>query len=207
MRAKPGGFNRELARLPYGESRPVTGSRQVVTHFHRITFVRMLGNLLAVLVVIGVLGAVLSPTGCSRPQTPREVVTARSLFQVLTKYASDHGGSFPEAVDESFLDECIHLGYITENERGSCIIKDAPVGSTGFFYIKGQRQTMRGSNLLAISEQPILDQDYGPRYVTLTLSGRAEAMSFDDLVPYLAYVVRQNARRDMDAQKSTQSQQ
>ncbi len=158
------------------------------------------------IVVIVVLVITLSPSGHYRPFAT-EVATAKSLFNALTSYASDHEGRFPETADGEFLDECIILGYLTESDWPSCTLKGAPEGSTGFFYIKGQSQINRLSNLIAISDQPIFDPKGVPYYITLTIVGKAEAMTYDDLVPILAQTIRQKAERDMRAITVDQSQQ
>jgi len=156
--------------------------------------------------VIVVLVITLSPSGHYWPFAT-EVATARSLFNALSNYASDHEGRFPETADGEFLDECIRLGYLTESDWTSCTLKGAPPGSTGFLYIKGQSQAARGSNLIAISEQPIIDPKGVPHYVTLTIAGKAEALKYDELVPILAQTIWRKAERDMKTQKADQSQQ
>lgn len=170
----------------------------------KLNLVKMLSNFLIASVSLGVLVFLLAPTGHVRPFYASEA-SAKSLFNALSSYAWDHEGMFPETADGEFLDECIRLGYLTESNWRSCTLKGAPPGSTGFYYFKGLRQTSRGSELLLISEQPILDPTERPHYITLAICGRAEAKTCEDLVSLLAYKIRQKSEDNRDTSDQDKS--
>jgi len=123
--------------------------------------------------------------GCRHSLEPaietRSVNGIKYVYNLLTKYASNHEGQFPDTYDMQFLNDCVANGYITEDEIADYRATEAEDGTTGYCLVPHLTQTMRGSKILAITTKPVNNN----KFSIVTISGKAECITEDETLDKL----------------------